>query len=93
METSINIPIPFSIIRNIFNALNNLKVSDFNFKQYTYEEAVSGLQDECLFGVTNSTLSISSSNNGVNEFVVQRISISSSQNKIDGKDPLYIGKY
>ncbi len=44
-------------------------------------------------GVTNSTLSISSSNNGVNEFVVQRISISSSQNKIDGKDPLYVGKY
>ena len=44
METSINIPIPFSIIRNIFNALNNLKVSDFNFKQYTYEEAVSGLR-------------------------------------------------
>lgn len=93
METSINIPIPFSIIRNIFNALYNLKVSDFDFKQYTYEEVVSGWQDECLFGVTNSTLSISSSNNGVNEFVVQRISISSSKNKIDGKDPLYVGKY
>lgn len=50
METSINIPIPFSIIRNIFNALNNLKVSDFDFKQYTYEEVVIGWQDECLFG-------------------------------------------
>lgn len=77
---------------NIFNALYNLEVSDFDFKQYKYEEIVSGLQDECLFGVTNSTLSISSSNNGVNEFVVQSISISSSQDKIDGKDPLYVGK-
>lgn len=77
---------------NIFKALYNLGVSDFDFKQYAYEEVVSGLQDECLFGVTNSTLSISSSNNGVNEFVVQSISISSSQDKIDGKDPLYVGK-
>ena len=93
MDHSVNIPTLFSIIRNIFNVLNNLKVSDFDFKQYTYEEVVCSWQDECLFGVINSTFSISSSNNGVNEFVVQRISISSSQNKIDGKDPLYVGKY
>lgn len=39
-----------------------------------------------------NTISISSSNNSVNEFVVQSIFISSSQDKVDGKDPLYVGK-
>lgn len=44
-----------------------------------------------IVGVTNSSLSISSSNNGINEFEVQSITIKSTQDKIDGKDPLFVG--
>ncbi len=77
---------------NIYNSLYSKILNESSIKEYPYEDTISNLGSECLFGVINSSVSISSSNNGVNEFEVQSISIVSTQDKVDGKDPLYVNE-
>lgn len=75
---------------NVYNALYSLMAEENRVFEYPYEAKIDNLGEESLFGVVNSTVSISNSNNGVNEFEVQSISVTSTQDKIDGKDPLYV---
>lgn len=75
---------------NVYNALYSLMAEEKKVYEYPYEAKIDNLGKESLFGVVNSTVPISNSNNGVNEFEVQSISVTSTQDKIDGKDPLYV---
>lgn len=75
---------------NVYNALYSLMAEEKMVHEYPYEAKIDNLGKESLFGVVNSTVSISNSSNGVNEFEVQSISVTSTQDKIDGKDPLYV---
>ncbi len=78
--------------KNIYNSLYLSNFASGKLTVYPYQQEIQATDDDILIGVINSTVSISSSNNNVNEFEVQSITITSAQDKIDGKDPLYPGK-
>lgn len=78
--------------RNVYNALYLSDISAAEIATYPYKAEIQGTNNDILIGVINSTIAISSSDNGINEFEVQDITISSAQDKVDGKDPLYLGK-
>lgn len=73
--------------KNVYMGFVGDLSSDLETYSYESEYSIGNLP---IVGVANSSLSISSSNNGVNEFEVQSISIKSTQDKIDGKDPLFV---
>ena len=81
-----------NFINNVYNSLYLSNILNGKLQSYPYKEEIQASNNDILIGVVNSTVSISSSNNSINEFEVQSISITSTQDKIDGKDPLYPGK-
>lgn len=77
-------------INNVYKAMT-CPVGE-SLADYKYKEEVATNGSDMIAGVCNSAVSISSDASGINEFEVQSISVKSKRAKIDGKDPLYVGK-
>ncbi|MBR1581696.1 MAG: Ig-like domain-containing protein [Bacilli bacterium] len=72
---------------NVFKGNNNVFGTSSRYAYRSYINNASNV----VFCVINSLPSISSNNNGINEFDVQSITVESTTGKLDnGKDPLYI---
>lgn len=77
-------PFHLSFNSNIYNALNEVS----HYKMGELVDAYS--EGESVIGVVASEISISSNNNGINEFEVQSVTISCSTPLVDGEVPLYV---
>lgn len=74
-----------TVKKGIGNSLNN-----YSFSRYQYEEEITSNYN-LIFSTVNSKNEIIRNEN-INEFLPQAISIRSLTPKVDGKDPLYVGK-
>lgn len=77
-------------VNNVYKAMSSPLGGSLS--KYSYNEEVATNGEDMIAGVCNSSLAISSNESGVNQFEVQSISIKSNRDKVDGKDPLYVGK-
>lgn len=77
-----------SNINNVKKSVQKLDGSYPGLEDYRLEE-ISAAKNVILCGI-DSSVSVSSNNNGINEFEVQQITIKSLTAKVDGKDPLYV---
>ncbi|MGM9813778.1 MAG: Ig-like domain-containing protein [Candidatus Enteromonas sp.] len=62
----------------------------YSISNYAYKETINCSRNLIVCAI-NSNVDISNSNSGINEFEVQSVTVKSLTNKVDGKDPLYVG--
>lgn len=80
-----------SISNYQLNFVSNIFASHYSTSAYKKSQVIAYSDSLSICGVTNSILSISNNNNGVNEFNIQSVTISCSTPTVNGQIPLYIG--